>query len=62
MKKKILCGILCFNNEKVINKLIEDIKRIEKKIDLIFINDHSTDKTLEILKNKKKKSYLTRKI
>ncbi|MDB2710019.1 glycosyltransferase family 2 protein [Candidatus Pelagibacter bacterium] len=55
MKKKILCGILCFNNEKVINKLIKDIKLIEKKVDLIFINDHSTDKTLEILKNRKKK-------
>ena len=58
MKKKILCGILCFNNEKVINKLIKDIKLIEKKVDLIFINDHSTDKTLEILKNRKKKNYI----
>jgi GT2 family glycosyltransferase len=55
MKKKLLCGILCFNNEQIINKLINDIKQIEKKIDLIFINDHSTDKTLEILKNRKKK-------
>ena len=55
MKKKILCGILCFNNEKVIKKLIKDIKLIEKKVYLIFINDHSTDKTLEILKNRKKK-------
>jgi len=47
--KKILCAILCFNNEKTLLKVIKNTKKILNKCDLIFINDGSFDKTNEIL-------------
>tara|TARA_Y100000992_G_C21249669_1_gene485168 strand:- start:500 stop:1225 length:726 start_codon:yes stop_codon:yes gene_type:complete len=55
MIKKIICGVLCFNNEKTIHKVIKDLNKIKSKIDFIFIDDCSSDKTLKILKKANKK-------
>jgi hypothetical protein len=48
---KIVCAILCYNNSKIIQKLINDIKSFNKinKIDLIFIDDFSKDNTKDII-------------
>ena len=52
MNKNFLCAILCFNNQKIIQNLIDDLNKSKKlsKIEKIFIDDHSTDKTISILK------------
>ena len=50
MKKRILCAVLCYNNENTIKNVLKDINKIRKKIDILFINDFSQDKTLNILK------------
>ena len=52
MNKNFLCAVLCFNNEKIIQNLIDDLIKSEKlnKIEKIFIDDHSSDKTISILK------------
>ena len=52
MNKNFLCAVLCFNNEKIIQNLIDDINKSEKlsKIEKIFIDDFSSDKTISILK------------
>ncbi len=55
MKKKFLCAVLCYNNENTITKVIRDTNKIRNKIDILFINDYSKDKTLSILKKNKKK-------
>ena len=51
MKKNFLCAILCFNNEKIIQNLINDINSFNKldEVDKIFIDDCSTDNTNFIL-------------
>jgi hypothetical protein len=48
---KIVCAILCYNNSKIIQKLINDIKSFNKinKIDLIFVDDFSKDNTKNII-------------
>ena len=48
---KIVCAILCFNNSKIIQKLIDDLKSFKKikEIDLIFVDDYSKDKTKNII-------------
>tara|TARA_B100000989_G_scaffold263028_1_gene214750 strand:+ start:188 stop:844 length:657 start_codon:yes stop_codon:yes gene_type:complete len=43
-----------FNEEKAVNKISSKLKRIKFKKQLIFINDGSTDRTLEKLKKIKK--------
>ena len=52
MNKNFLCAVLCFNNEKIIQNLIDDLIKSEKlnKIEKIFIDDNSSDKTISILK------------
>ena len=57
MKKKILCAILCYNNEGTIKSVLKNIKKFEKRIDILFINDFSQDNTVNILKKYKKKNY-----
>ena len=53
---RILCIIPCFNEahriENLINKII-NFKKINKKIDFLFINDGSTDDTHKLIKKKK---------
>ena len=52
MNSKFLCAILCFNNEKIIQNLIDELNKTEKlnKIEKIFIDDCSSDATISILK------------
>lgn len=52
MSKNFLCAILCFNNQKIIQNLIDDLNKTKRlsKIEKIFIDDHSSDKTISILK------------
>ena len=52
MDSKFLCAILCFNNEKIIQNLINELNKTEKlnKIEKIFIDDCSSDATISILK------------
>ena len=51
MEENFVCGILCFNNEKIIQKLINDLNSCHglKGIKKIFIDDCSTDSTRNIL-------------
>lgn len=53
---RVLCIIPCFNEahriENLINKIIA-FKKINKKIDFLFINDGSTDDTCKLIKKKK---------
>lgn len=53
--KKTLCAILCYNNKKTILKIIEEQKKLKKDFDVIFINDGSSDNTMEILQSFKYK-------
>ena len=46
---KMLCAVLCYNNEQTIRRVIKDTNNIKNKFDIIFINDCSTDKTKKIL-------------
>jgi len=46
---KILCAVLCYNNDNTIRKVINDTCKIKKKFDVIFINDGSSDNTKKIL-------------
>ena len=54
MEKKLSLIIPCYNEEEVIelsiNTMIESLKNIKESYELIFVNDGSKDKTLEILK------------
>ncbi|MDC0078761.1 glycosyltransferase family 2 protein [Candidatus Pelagibacter sp.] len=52
---KILCAVICYNNENTINSVIKEINKIKNKFDIIFINDGSTDKTKNILNSFKTK-------
>ena len=49
----------CFNEEEVIEIFLEHmepvLKKLDKKYEIIFINDGSTDKTFEVLLNAKNK-------
>ena len=38
-----------YNEEKTLNELISQLKRLDNKIEIIIINDGSTDKTDSIL-------------
>ena len=51
--KKIICAVLCFNNIKIIQSLINDLKLFKKKhdIDFIFIDDCSQDNTDSLIKS-----------
>ena len=51
MEKNFVCGILCFNNEKIIQKLIDDLNSSHElsRIKKIFIDDGSIDSTRKIL-------------
>ena len=51
MEENFVCGILCFNNEKIIQKLINDLNssRELSRIKKIFIDDGSIDTTGKIL-------------
>jgi glycosyltransferase involved in cell wall biosynthesis len=53
--KKNLCAILCYNNKKTILRIIEEQKKLKKDFDVIFINDGSSDNTIEILQSLKSK-------
>lgn len=52
---KILCAVLCYNNEKTIPKVIKETNKVKKRYDIIFINDGSSDKTKKILNSYKTK-------
>ena len=51
MEENFVCGILCFNNEKIIQKLIDDLNSSHElsSIKKIFIDDGSIDSTRKIL-------------
>ena len=55
MSKKLSLIIPCYNEEEVIelsiNTMIESLKDIKETYELIFVDDGSKDRTLEILKN-----------
>lgn len=55
MQKLFSLIIPCYNEEEVIelsiNTIIESLKNIEEKYELIFVNDGSKDNTLNILKS-----------
>ena len=55
MAKKISVVIPCYNEEESIMIFYEEItkiiKKMKNKFELVFINDGSKDKTLEILRN-----------
>jgi len=55
MQKLFSLIIPCYNEEEVIelsiNTIIESLKNLEEKYELIFVNDGSKDNTLNILKN-----------
>ena len=48
MKSKIAIGILSFNEEKHIDRVINDLLIFD--IPIFIINDSSTDSTLQILR------------
>ena len=48
MKSKIAIGILSFNEEKHIERVINDLLMFD--IPIFIINDSSTDSTLQILR------------
>lgn len=52
MKEKILVVIPCYNEEKNISNVIDDIQNHIKSADIVVINDCSTDKTEEIVTKK----------
>jgi glycosyltransferase involved in cell wall biosynthesis len=49
MSNRILVAIPCFNEEASISDVIIDLRRIEQ-IDICVVNDGSTDRTLEIVR------------
>ena len=51
--KKILCAILCYNNEITIKNVITEKRKLKNICDVIFINDGSIDSTKKILKSSK---------
>ncbi|MEE3343293.1 MAG: glycosyltransferase family 2 protein [Bacilli bacterium] len=57
MKKKKLSVIVpCYNEEKALPYFYKEIKKVAKKMnfldfEFVFVNDGSSDKTLEVLKN-----------
>ena len=59
MEKKISVIVPCYNEEESIPIFYEEIKKVTKKIkakfEIIFINDGSKDKTLDILRRLAKK-------
>lgn len=56
-KKKILVGIVVYNEDEKIKKVLENIKKLLKKnsYTFLFVDDHSTDNTSSILKSFVKK-------
>lgn len=54
--KKISMIVPCYNEEKNVTKFFEEVKKVyenhnEYKLEIIFIDDGSTDDTLKELKN-----------
>lgn len=64
MEKKISVIVPCYNEEEAIPLFYEEIKKVIKnikaKFEIIFINDGSSDNTLEILRNLSKKDKIVR--
>lgn len=55
---KISIVIPVFNNEKYLNRLIRSIQKQKiKEIEIIFVDDASTDNSYQIIKNYKNKGY-----
>lgn len=59
MKKIISVVVPCYNEEEVIKDFYTEVARVFEKLknykyELVFVNDGSNDKTLEILKELKK--------
>lgn len=56
MEKLVSIIVPCFNGEKFIERFLKSIlDQTYKKVELIFINDGSTDSTEEIVLSYKKK-------
>ena len=53
--KKIITILPTLNEEKNLNILFYQLKKINIKMDFIFIDDGSKDRTLEIISKIKKK-------
>jgi len=52
MDKKLLVIIPVYNEAKNIGKVIEGIRKaLNEDADILAINDHSSDRSLEIIKN-----------
>lgn len=49
---KVLLIIPCFNEEKNIGKLIDNIRSTSDEFDILIVNDCSEDKTYEVAKSK----------
>ena len=64
MEKKISVIVPCYNEEEAIPLFYKEIKKvienIKAKFEIIFINDGSSDNTLEILRNLAKKDKIVR--
>lgn len=54
---KICVIVPTLNEEKNIYKLFKKIKKTKVKLDVLFIDDNSLDKTQSFIKDLKKKKY-----
>ena len=61
MKVSIIIPV--YNEEKTINKILDKVFKVKLFLDkeIIVIDDHSTDNTLEILKKRYAKGEITKK-
>jgi len=59
IKERILLIIPAYNEESNIEKVIQEIKQDLSFVDVLIVNDCSTDSTLEIIRNIKGISYLS---
>ena len=53
--KKISIVVPCYNEEESIPLFYKEVKKVfserEEKLEIIFVNDGSRDKSLEVMKN-----------
>ena len=54
--KKICVLIPTLNEEKNIVKIVKDIRKTKIKLDILFVDDNSTDSTQKIINRLKKNS------